>query len=170
MSTNKFLTVLSGVKTLVTGISESTGVANANTLVSTGSDGKIGNSILPAGVGAATETLVASEALAGGDFVNIWDDAGTRKARKADASNGRRAMGFVSASVTLNANATVVLQGVNGQLTSLTVGAVYFLSAATAGGVTTTAPTAAGNIIQELGVAISTTGINFEYNPPISIQ
>jgi hypothetical protein len=167
MTTNKFLTILNGIKTLTTAISESSGVANANTLVATGSDGRIGNSLLPSGIGAATEIMVASENLSAGDFINIWLDSATRKARKADASNNRPANGFVLSAVALNASATVILQGINNQLTGIAIGTIYYLSGTTPGKPTDTAPTTTGTIIQNLGYPVSTTGINFEYDTPI---
>lgn len=167
---NKFITLLSGIRTLVTAISASVGVADANKIVSTGSDGKLDSTLMPAGIGAATESMIASEALAAGDFINIWLDTGTRKARKADASNGRAAMGFVINSVVTNANATITLQGTNTALTGLTIAGKYFLSATTAGGITTTAPSASGQILQSLGFAVSATSVNFEYDDPINIQ
>jgi hypothetical protein len=55
-------------------------------------------------------------------------------------------------------------------LTGLTIGSRYFLSATVPGGATLTAPSVSGNDIQELGVAVSATAINFEYNSPIRIQ
>jgi hypothetical protein len=170
MSTNKFLGLVSGVRTLFTAIASSAGVADANKIIATDSTGKIDSTLMPAGIGAATESMVASEALTAGDFVNIWLDTGTRKARKADASNGRAANGFVTANVALNANATVILQGANTSLTGLTVGSRYFLSATTPGGSTLTAPTTSSHIIQELGIAVSATSINFEYDSVTTIQ
>lgn len=167
MSTNRFLTLVNGVINFVTAISSSTGVSDANKIVSTGPDGRLDNSVMPSGIGAATETISASETLSAGDFVNIWNDAGTRRARKAAADNARAAMGFVLTAVTSGQNATVVLQGVNTGLTGLTPGTRYFLG--TNGAATTTAPTTATHINQSLGVAISATGINFEYNDPIVI-
>jgi hypothetical protein len=170
MSTNRFLGLVNGVRTWFTAITTSTGVSDAGKILATDANGRIDSSFMPAGIGAATEVMVASEALTAGDFVNIWLDTGTRKARKADASNGRAANGFVNANVALNANATVILQGANNSLTGLTIGSRYFLSASVPGGSTLTAPTTNGNIIQELGFAVSTTSINFEYDSVTTIQ
>jgi hypothetical protein len=164
MSTNRFLGLVSGVTTWFTAINNSAGVADANKIISTGNDGKLDPSLMPAGIGAATEVMVASETLVAGDFVNIWLDTGVRKARKADNSNtGRNADGFVLNAVAANANATVTLQGVNTGLSGLTIGTRYFLG--TAGGVATTSPTASGSFIQPLGKAVSATGLNFESDP-----
>lgn len=52
-----------------------------------------------------------------------------------------------------------------GQLTGLTVGATYYL-ATTAGGVTTTAPSGAGNFVQKLGKAVTATELIVSANDP----
>jgi hypothetical protein len=167
MSTDKFLGLSNGTQTWYPATKTSSGVANANQIVATGPDGRLAASLMAAGIGAATETMIAFEALVAGDFVNIFDDNGTRKARKADNSNSRAANGFVLAAVGSNTNATVILQGVNTALTGLTIGTKYFLG--TNGAVTTTAPTTANTIIQSLGIAVSATGINFEFNDTINV-
>lgn len=161
MTTNKFLTIAAGIRTLVTAIATSAGAGDANKIVATSSDGRLDASLMPTGIGAATITVVASEALTAGDFVNIHDSTGA-KVRKADSSNGRVAHGFVLAAVANAANATVYLQGLNTGLTSLIPGQLRFLG--TAGASTATAPTTASHVVQELGICISTTGLNFEYN------
>ncbi len=89
-------------------------------------------------------------------------------ARLADNSNGRQADGFVVTEFLAAATATVYpLDGVNANLTGLTIGAEYWLG--TAGGVTATAldPTDVANvnkIDQLLGVAKSTTELITEDN------
>lgn len=168
MSTKLFLTLANGIQQLVSGITSSAGAGDADKLIATDSSGKLDSTFLPVGVGADTITIEASENLAAGDFVNIHDATGVR-VRKADASNTRPAHGFVLASVTSGNNATVYLSGRNTGLTGLTVGARYYLSAATAGGAVATAPSASGNISQYLGVADSTTSIQFEDNSYVSI-
>jgi hypothetical protein len=52
-------------------------------------------------------------------------------------------------------------------LSSLTIGARYYLSGSTAGAITTTAPTTAGHIVQYIGYAISATELVFEPSDPI---
>lgn len=146
----------------------STGTADAGKIVALSSTGRLDESVLPVGVGADTKLIQASENLAAGDFVNIWSDSGTAKVRKADASTaGKEANGFVLAAVTAGNNATVYFEGTNNQLSSLTPGLMYFLSATTPGTVTTTPPSGSGNIVQKVGRAISTTEINFEPSDPI---
>jgi len=140
----------------------SAGAGSAGTGVALDSNGKIDASVLPSGVGADTESIPAFENLAAGDFVNLFSDAGTTKVRKADAANARQADGFVLASVTAPASATVYRRGLNNQATGLTPGVVHFLSATVPGGEQTTAPTTAGHLCQRLGTALNATSIDFE--------
>jgi hypothetical protein len=170
MATNRFLTLISGVYTLVTGISTSSGAGDANKLVSTGADGYLSATLLPAGFGGDIKILPAFEALAAGDLVNVFLDAGAAKVRKADASSaGKQAHGFVQAAVASGASATVYFEGANTQNTSLTIGAVLYLSATTAGRATNVAPSTAGQVVQEIGVSVSATEYNFEPQRPVTL-
>lgn len=149
--------------TVVNSTQTSAGSGDAAKVVALDSSGRISTSMMPVGVGADTLSIVASENLAAGDFVNIWDDTGTAKVRKADAAaTGKEAVGFVLAAVNSGVNALVYFEGSNNQLSSLSVGARYYLSAATAGAVTTTPPSASGNVVQYVGVATTATSIAFE--------
>lgn len=170
MSTNKFLTIIGGARKLVSAIFQSAGSADANKIISTNSAGKLDASFLPSGVAIQTEAIAASEALAAGDFVNIFDDEGTRKVRKADASNSRLANGYVLEVVVSGQNATVYKTGSNSALSGLTSGQIRYLSATTAGRSTATAPSASGQIIQCLGYAESTTSVLFEFDEPTTIE
>lgn len=115
----------------------SAGAADAGKLPALNSAGKLDETLLPNGVGAATQIIPASEALSAGVFVNIWSDAGAAKVRLADNSNGRPADGYVLTAVSPAANATVYpLDGTNSELSALTPGAEYWLG--TAGAVTDT--------------------------------
>lgn len=129
--------------------------------------GRLDSTVLPVGVGADTAVIVTSEALAAGDYVNIWNSTGA-KARKADATvAGKEAHGFVLAAVAAAANATVYFEGTNTAVTGQTPG-VVFLST-TAGVGTSTAPTAAGNVVQRVGFATSATAVNFQSGTPITL-
>lgn len=163
MALQKFLALVSGRKQEVAPVDASAGAGDAGKLVALGTDGRLASTMMPVGIGADTKTLPASENLVAGDFVNLWDDAGTMKARKADgATSGKETDGFVLASVTAPANAVVYFEGTNTQLAALTPGARYYLSAATAGAAVTTPPSASGNVVQYLGRAASATEITFE--------
>ena len=83
-------------------------------LIALDATGRVPAGFMPVGIGADTAAIVSSENLASGDFVNIWDDAGTIKVRKADCSTaGKEADGFVLDAVTSPAVATVYVEGRN---------------------------------------------------------
>lgn len=140
--------------------------SSPNKLVMTGADGRLDISVLPVGVGADTAVIPASEALAAGDLVNIWNNSGTANVRKADASTaGKEAHGFVLAAVASGQPATVYFEGTNTQMTGLTPGRQYLST--TPGKTSATAPTGSGQVVQVVGFAVSATAMNFQSNPPI---
>lgn len=161
MAAKKFLRLVAGRVTEIIATIVSAGAGNDGDLVALDATGKLDLSVLPAGVGPATVSVVASENLAAGDFVNIWNDGGTPKVRKADATtNGKPANGFVLAGFLSGATASVYLDGQNTQVTGKTPGAAQFLST-TPGAVSETAPSASGNLVQVVGYAASATVIGF---------
>ena len=165
MPAKKFLRLVNGVITEIFGVQTSAGAANAGDLVSLDDTGRIHNSMLPVGIGADTATITASETLAAGDWVNVWNNSGA-KVRKADATTaGKEAHGFVLAAVTSGNPATVYFEGTNTQVTGQTPGPVYLQTTAGAGGAT--APSASGNVVQQIGVAVSATAVNFERGTPV---
>lgn len=142
------------------------GAPSADKIPSLDAAGRLDISMMPTGIGADTAILVASGALAAGDFVNIFDDVGVFKVRKADASAlGTIAHGFVLAAAADAGNATVYFEGSNTQVTGQTPGAVFLTT--TAGIAGSTAPSGSGEVVQRLGVAVSATQINFEAASPI---
>lgn len=156
----KYLSNVSGTLTEVQAATAGGG-GDANKIPQLDGGGRLTNAMMPAGIGQDVASIVTSENLAAGDFVNVWDDAGTVSARKADATAaGKEAHGFVLAAVTSPASATVFFEGVNDQLTGL-AGGRYFLGT-TPGAAVATAPTGAGNVVQRLGVAVASTELNFE--------
>lgn len=194
MAAPRYLALVTGIRRMVAAITSSAGAADAEKIVATAagtgvlhdtimgaaetgnsvvvktkSDGTLDASIMPAGLGADTAVLASSENLAAGDIVNIWNDGGTGKVRKADATaEGKEAHGFVLSAVTSPANATVYFEGKNTQLSGRTPGATLYLST-TAGGVVETAPSTAGNVVQALGEAYTATAMNFEKQPPVTV-
>jgi hypothetical protein len=150
--------------TITNGKVTSAGAGDSGKLVALDSTGRIDTTAMPVGIGADTATVTATEALAAGDYVNIHSGG----VRKADASNGRRAHGFVLAGVSNGASATVYFEGTNTQVTGRTLGATQYLST-TPGAGTETAPSTAGQIVQELGVATTSTAVNFEARAPITL-
>lgn len=114
-----------------------------------------------AGSSGAVSTLTASENLAAGAMVNIWNSSGA-KMRNANATdNTKPAHGFVLAAVTSGHVGIFYGPGqINNQLVGLTPGTAYFLDT-TNGDINAVAPSSSGNLIQELGVALSATQLIF---------
>jgi len=167
MAAEKYIKSNGGKLTNTSAVDASTGVTEAGKIVALDSTGKLAQTLFPTGMGADTSVFPASETLGAGDFVNVWNDSGTAKVRKADASADKPADGFVLAAVTSGANADVYREGEDNQMSGLTAGTDYYLSATTAGGVSTTVPTATGSIQQWIGKATSATSLNFKYVQPI---
>ncbi len=170
MAGNKYLANDGGTLKEVAGVQSSAGAGDAGKIPALDATGKLDSTMMPTGIGADTVTMPASEALAAGDFVNIYDDTGTVKCRKADASAasaGKPADGFVLASVENGATATVYRDGRNTQVTGKTGGSKYYLSGDTPGAATATAPSTAGYTLQVVGKADSATSISFEPSEPI---
>jgi hypothetical protein len=163
----RYIKQVAGVLTEQAPLITSAGAGDADKIPALDATGRLDASFMPVGIAADTKLIVASEALAAGDFVNVYNNAGTANCRKADASAaGKEAHGFVLAAVSSSANATVYFEGANTQCTGLTAGNVY-LSAATAGKPTNTAPSATGQVVQRLGLATSATEVNTEMDAPI---
>lgn len=167
MPAKKYLKAASGYPTEQAATVVSTGVTNGGDVVALDDTGRLDASVLPVGIGADVAILAATEALAAGDFVNVYSNAGAFSARKADASNtGKEAHGYVLAAVTSGANATIYFDGRNTAVTGMTPG-VAFLSATNPGKATATCPTGSGQLQQRIGVAVAATEINFEAVTPI---
>lgn len=161
MAASKFLALVSGRIREVFATVSSAGAADDGKIVALGTDGRLDSSVLPVGVGVETKTITASENLSAGNLVNIWNSGGSFRVRKADATAiGKEANGFVLASVSSGAAAQVYLEGTITGLTGLLPGR-YYLST-TPGEVTDTPPANAGNVVQYVGAAVSTTELTFE--------
>lgn len=137
------------------------GAGQANKIPALDLSGRLHTTMMPTGIGAETSSIQAFGPLAAGDFVNVFNDSGIAKVRKADASSGvAPANGFVLEAVSTGANATVYWGGLNNQLTGLTPGLLYLST--TPGQATSTPPFASGNIVQRIGFAASSTVVNFQ--------
>lgn len=165
---NKFIKLSSGQLAEQEAITTSAGAGDTGKIIALDAAGKLDTSFMPVGIGADTKSLITSENLAAGDLVNVYNNASVSTARKADASNSRRAHGFVLASSTSGANATVYFEATITGLSGLTPGATMYTSG-TAGLATATPPTTSTHIVQEIGVAISATEISFEPQRPVTL-
>jgi len=146
----------------------SAGAGDAGKLPKLDAGGKIDNSFMPVGIGGDSRSVTASEALSAGSLVNLWMNAGTVNARKADATvAGKEAVGYVLASVASGATALVFFDGTISGLSGLTPGNQFL--ATTAGGMAAVPPAASGNIVQSVGFAPSATELVFEAGDPITL-
>lgn len=153
---------------ILNGKTTSAGVVDAGKTPLLDSSGKLDSTLLPAGMGADSLSMITSEAIASGEFVNIWNSSGA-KVRKSDGSvAGKETHGFVLVGAGSGAAVTVYFEGTNTAVTGQTPGRV-FMSAATAGLATSVAPSATGNVVQSIGIATSATSINFEPQAPITL-
>ncbi|MED0673139.1 hypothetical protein P4S95_23475 [Aneurinibacillus aneurinilyticus] len=160
-----------GVQEAVNPVVSSTGANDKGKPVGLDETGKLDPTVMPSGLGATTYVAPADEALSAGDFVNIFDDAGTTKVRLADAQSVTRlAHGFVKNSVAAGGNASVYLEGENDKLSGLTVGSEYFLDVNNKGKVVTNPYVTPGVVVQNLGFALSKTTILFERGKGIIIK
>ncbi len=169
---DKYLKLVDGAKKENEFTTQSAGTGDAGKGMALGADGKIHTSMLPTGVGAETTVIPASEALEAGNWVNIYDDGGTLKCRKADATGpgeGKRIHGFVLEAVSNGNDATVYFAGVNNQLTGLTVGGTYYLGKTAGAAVLDVSAYTTGNIVQEAGIAISATAIAMQLSKAVEL-
>ena len=107
------------------------------------------------------------------------DGSTTVDLARANAVGTSRVLGLVaSTSISASATGNIVVDGlftattaqwdaVTGQSGGLTAGSLYYLSAATAGRLTTTPPSGSGEVIQPVGEATST--VEFKFHPTTSI-
>lgn len=158
---DKYIKLEDGKLGLREGSTTSSGVANAGDIPALDASGKLDPTLLPVGVGPDVTNLPSFENLTAGDYVNIFDDGGTVKARKADNTNGRDAHGYVKDTVISPAAVNVFFEGANANLSTLIEGGRVYLGVT--GGVIQTAlnpDTETGKIHQFLGIALSETEVN----------
>lgn len=130
--------------------------SNIRTVVAGGSGG-----------GGIVVAIQASENLAAGAIVNVWNSGGAR-IRNANATDGTKpAHGFVLAAVTSgNVGIFYGTGQIDNQRSGMTPGTTYFLDT-TNGNINAVAPSASGNFVQALGVALSATQLAFAPQPGI---
>ena len=168
MATRKLLKIgTTGLITEEATISTSASAGDADKFVQTNASGVLDVTLFPAGIGVDVRTVTAGENLSAGNLIYM-SAAGT--VFKADANaEGKEATGFVLTSITAAASGSAYFGGgVLSGLSGLTIGARYFLSNAATGAVALYASLTfgAGDIVQEVGRALSTTELYFEPQSP----
>ena len=163
MALQKLLALASGKIAEYSPLQVSAGAGSAGAIPALNSAGQIDLTMMPTGIGPDTASILASEALAAAALVNVWSNGGTQNARNADGSaSGKLAVGFVLAAVASGAMALVYGAGIITGLSGLTPGAPCYLSDTTPGQITQTAPTTSGHVLQQVGVALSPTTMQFQ--------
>lgn len=145
-------------------LATSGGGAAANLIPQLDATGLLPESMMPVGISKDVAVIVASEALAAKDLVNVFNNAGVANVRKADFSSAKPAHGYVMEAAASGASATVFFEGRVTGKTGLTPGQQYL---GANGGVVATPGSGAGAIAQAVGFAYSTTEFTFEPQPAI---
>ena len=78
-------------------------------------------------------------------------------------------VGFANTSATANSTVKVIVIGIK-TMSGLDAGDLYFLSPSTAGGITLTPPSSAGQAVVRLGEAATTTSLAIQIEPPIKLS
>ena len=110
----------------------------------------------------------AVAALAIGDVVYVSGALTVSKAQ-ANAIGTARPIGLAGAVIEASATGPIQTDGVLTGLTGLTAGSTYYLSDATAGAFTTTAPSEAGKFVVKIGTALSTTEMEISFGMTIKL-
>lgn len=161
----KYLKMSGGTLAEEAALPTSAGAGDSGKIPQLDGSGRLDNSFMPTGIGADTASITASEALAAGDLVNVWNSTGA-KVRKADATtSGKEAHGYVIAAVSSSAQATVYFEGTNAQVTGLTPGVQYLST--TPGSASGTPPSGSGNVVQRVGFATAAAALNFDAGTPV---
>jgi|WetSurMetagenome_2_1015567.scaffolds.fasta_scaffold00090_23 hypothetical protein len=159
MAAKTFVDLVSGQLTVTAGVQVG-GAGNADKIPAlNAATGLLDVSMLPATIIPDQVTLnVGTTTIADGDLV--YETAGgVLELAKADSA-ATLAQGFVAIGDTTGNPVVMGLSGSNTGVSGLTVGAEYYLSAATAGKITATPPSGP-NLVQPIGFAVSATRLHF---------
>lgn len=122
----------------------------------------------------ATISEIEGQVLTNGDAGNhvlgeavYLSAADTARKAQANAAGTARTVAFATATIVNATTGVYQTSGALGGFAGLTAGAVYYLSAATPGAITVTAPSTLGQYVQEVGVALSTTELLINIRTPI---
>ena len=160
MAGNKYVSLIGGTLQQTAANQSSAGSGDAGKLVALNASGLIDSTMLPEAI---STTVTASENLATGALVNIWNSSGTLKVRNANASTPLQCDGFAPIAISSAGSGQVTLNGgVITGLTGLTLGTRYYVDNITPGGVTSTPVSTGGYINQYAGIALSTTSLAFQ--------
>ena len=113
----------------------------------------------------------AFETVTEGDALYMrTSDGQVGKATAADGtSEAATVVGFANSLASANATVKVIVVGLK-TMSSLDAGDLYFLSPSTAGAITLTPPSSAGQAVVRLGEAATTTTLAIQIEPPIKLS
>lgn len=151
---DKFVDKQTGEEVLKSPVTSSAGAGDAGKIPALNGSGTLDPSFFPTGT-VDRITANVSEDIDGTttpQLVNVWNDSGTTKVRKADATdNSKPADGIVITAATTGNPITVIpFKGRITGFTGLTQDTIYYLST-TPGGITSTPPSSSGNVMQPVG-------------------
>lgn len=112
-------------------------------------------------------SILASEYLSAGDFVNVFKVDDITKVRKAYGIGGdHEAHGFVLEAFTADSLAKVYFEGINTSVQGVGLGPVW-ISTLTPGVAQSSPATSGGQLNQQLGVALTSESISFQPGLPV---
>lgn len=121
-----------------------------------------------AGVVQLSESIVATEDMLPGMFVNIWNNSGTAGARTSNSTlPGRHVHGFILDAVSAGNTVTVYFAGLNDKCGDLIIGDQYL--SAEPGRTSPFTPNMTGHVLQTIGLAISPTRMIFNPSDPVTL-
>ena len=156
MAAGTYLDLVSGTITRKTSVEASAGAADEGKLVALNASGQIDGTMLAGGVFTAN---VGTGPVANGDLVYITP-AGLVEPAVATAA-ASLAMGYCLVGAASPNPVTVYFSGENTAVSALSPGVPYYLSATTAGAVTSTPPATPTNYVQAVGFTLSATDLHF---------
>lgn len=152
-----------------TTVQTSAGAGSAGDVPALDANGLLNVNMMPVGFGDEVQSYVTTDNLTVGAVVNIYSNAGVATARLADGSvQTKPASGFVVAVSTQPAANNVYANGYNTGASGLAPGLPVWLSQTVPGAATTTVPTVAGGVAQQIGpAAVNATTYDFVLGYPI---
>ncbi len=160
----KFLTIDTShpaIPYLASAIASSTGASDAGKIVKLNESGLIDATML-----GSAPSATAGEAITSGDLVYLYNDSGTVKLAKADASAANGSKRAMAIAVTSGQSGSPVSYVTNGLATRTThgygaPGTQLYLSAAAPGDCASAPPSSSGYLVQAVGVVKDDNTIQF---------
>ena len=140
-----------------TPLQASAGSGSAGAIPALNAAGLIDETMLPE---ALATTILASEAIAAGAMVNVWDNSGTLNVRNANATDTTKPCnGWAPSAIGSSSTGQINFGGINpsvalGAFTVANIGQQVFLSTVSGGVVIASNAFSSGNLVQSLGTIV----------------